>query len=295
MYIVLAAIYGCLLSLMNTFNPQLSLYYGDWASSVMIHAIGLAALLPLAFTWGKPTGSARWYQYLGGLIGILTVVFINIGVNGLGVTSNLTLMLLGQVVSSSVVDHFGILGMKKVPINRGKVLAIAVMTIACVVVVVFSGESLQNISWAAVIASFASGMTMVGSRLANAGLAQRRGAGFSTIMNYVTGLAGSLVIFALMGFPVATPDPGAVTGVWRILMYTGGILGAAGIFLSNVIAPRMPALQMTLLVFVGQVFSGMVLDALLGKFSLGTLVGGLIIVAGMLINMRADRQRIREA
>lgn len=295
MYIVLAAIYGCLLSLMNTFNPQLSLYYGDWASSVMIHAIGLAALLPLAFTWGKPTGSARWYQYLGGLIGILTVVFINIGVNGLGVTSNLTLMLLGQVVSSSVVDHFGILGMKKVPINRGKVLAIAVMTIACVVMVVFSGESLQNISWAAVIASFASGMTMVGSRLANAGLAQRRGAGFSTIMNYVTGLAGSLVIFALMGFPVATPDPDAVTGVWRILMYTGGILGAAGIFLSNVIAPRMPALQMTLLVFVGQVFSGMVLDALLGKFSLGTLVGGLIIVAGMLINMRADRQRIREA
>ena len=88
-----------------------------------------------------------------------------------------------------------------------------------------------------------------------------------------------------MGFRMnaAFPAPGH-----SLLIYTGGALGALGIFLANVVTPRLPALQMSLVVFVGQVFTGMGIDALMGRFSLGTLVGGLLVAAGMIGNMRSD-------
>lgn len=40
MYAVLGGIYGALLSVMNLFNAQLSAVYGNWGSTVMIHAVG---------------------------------------------------------------------------------------------------------------------------------------------------------------------------------------------------------------------------------------------------------------
>lgn len=284
-YVSLAAFYGVLLSMMNTVNAQLSDLYGNWAATVMIHLIGLLVLLPLAFTWGRPKGRAPWYQYSGGLIGILSVVFVNIGVSGIGVTANLVLMLLGQVSCSAVVDHFGLLGAAVHRMNRGKLLAMAVMALGCAAMLALSGEALSGGSMLAAAVSFLSGWTMIFARMANAALATRCGVGYSTVMNYVTGLLGSLLVFALTGFRMnaAFPAPG-----YSLLIYTGGALGALGIFLANVVTPRLPALQMSLVVFVGQVFAGMGIDALMGRFSLGTLVGGLLVAAGMIGNMRSD-------
>ena len=285
MYSTLAAVYGCLLSLMNTCNAQLSALYGDYSAPVMIHAVGLIVLLPLAFTWGRPTARAAWYQHLGGVIGILTVIFVNIGVNGVGVTGNLTLMLLGQATASALVDHYALLGAERKAFNAMKGLAILVMAAGCAAMLLLSGEGLGASLLAAVL-SFLSGWTMVAARMANASLALTSGTGYSTLMNYVTGLIGSAVVFALLGFPmnVAFPAPGA-----SLVVYLGGALGALGIFLCNVATPKLPALQMSLIVFVGQIFSGMALDALGGRFSAATLAGGLLVAVGMLLNVRADK------
>ena len=286
MYSAFAALYGCLLSLMNACNARLSLIYGDYSAAVMIHAVGLIVLLPLIFTWGRPRGRARWYQYAGGLVGIVTLVFVNIGVNGVGVTGNLVLMLLGQVTASALVDHFALLGARRSPFSVAKGVAITVMTLGCIAMLLLSGER-RSASLTAAVLSFFSGWSMVLSRMANASLAKTSGTGFSTVMNYVTGLTGSLLLFLWLGSPraAAFPAPGV-----SFVVYLGGALGAAGIFLCNVVTPRLPALQMSLIVFVGQIFSGMLLDAMLGQFAAGTLVGGLLVAAGMLLNARADRR-----
>lgn len=286
MYGGLAALYGCLLSLMNACNAQLSWLYGDYSAAVMIHAVGLIVLLPLAFTWGRPKGAAKWYQYSGGLIGIVTLVFVNIGVNGVGVTGNLVLMLLGQVTASALVDHFALLGAERNPFSTRKSIAIAVMTLGCIAMLVLSGEK-WGTSMLAALLSFLSGWSMVLSRMANASLAKTSGTGFSTLMNYVTGLTGSLLLFAALGFPKLAVFP--VAGV-PFVIYLGGALGALGIFLCNVVTPRLPALQMSLIVFVGQIFSGMAIDMLSGRFAVGTLVGGLLVAVGMVLNGRADRR-----
>lgn len=288
-YALLAGLYGVLLSVMNTFNAQLSDVYGNWASTVMIHLVGLAVLAPFALTrWGRPRARAPWHMYLGGVIGILSVVFINVAIPQIGVTLNLALMLLGQVACSASVDQFGLMGARVVKANRLKAAAMLVMALGCATMLALSESGMAGSASAvrlAALLSFFSGYTMVFARMVNASLAQRAGAGYSTVMNYVTGLAGSLLILACLGMPMQAAFPAAGQ---PFFIYLGGALGALGIFLCNVVTPRLPALQMSVIVFVGQIFSGMALDALAGKFSSGMLAGGLLVAAGLFLNTRAD-------
>ena len=133
-----------------------------------------------------------------------------------------------------------------------------------------------------------SGVNIVVARTLNAKLAQLRGIPYSTLMNYITGLTGSLIVFFLMGsrINVAFPAPGA-----SFVIYIGGALGLLSVFVLNMITAKLPAMQLTLLVFVGQLFSGMLLDYFLtDMFSPGKLVGGILVLAGLLVNMLADKK-----
>lgn len=284
----LAALYGVLLSAMNTLNADLAEVYGNWASTVIIHFVGLIVLAPFAFRWGRRKARSPWYLHLGGVIGIVTVVFVNVGVSGIGVTGNLVLMLLGQVSSSALVDHLGLMGARVYHVNRQKLLALALMALGGGAMLLLSRDGVSGASVMAALLSFLSGCTMVSSRMVNAALAARSGVGYSTTMNYATGQLGSAAVFVCLGMPMAAPFPAEGQS---LLLYLGGALGAAGILLSNVVTPRLPALQMSVIVFVGQVFSGMVIDGLSGRFSAGILVGGLLVAAGMLVNARADARK----
>ena len=124
MYAVLGGIYGALLSVMNPFNAQLSAVYGNWGSTVMIHAVGLLVLLPLAFTWGRSKGHAPWYLYGGGLIGIVTVTCCNLAIGGIGVTANLVIMLLGQLTCSTLIDQFGLFGARQVKLSAARLVSL---------------------------------------------------------------------------------------------------------------------------------------------------------------------------
>lgn len=292
MYAVLGGVYGALLSVMNLLNAQLAAVYGNWGSTVIIHGVGLLTLLPLAFTWGRPRGRAPWYLYGGGLIGIVTVACCNLGISGLGVTANLVLMLLGQLTCSTIIDQFGLLGARRVPLTWARGLSLAVIALGDLVMLLWAGAETGGSGSAllAIAVSFLSGFSMVLARISNARLAQRAGLGYSTVMNYVTGLGGSLLIFALTGWKLTTAFPAAGQS---LLIYLGGALGALAIFLCNLVTPRLSTLQFTVILFVGQLFASMLLDALLlGMFSMGTLTGGVIVALGMALNIRAERKEV---
>ena len=294
MYAWLGGLYGALLSVMNVFNASLSALYGNWGATVMIHLVGLLVLLPFVLSpWGRRRGTAPPALYTGGLIGILTVVCCNIGVGGVGVTANLVLMLLGQVLCSVLIDQFGWFGTPVVRVNRLKGAALLLMACGCAALLLLSGDLNAGGGVNAPVAaalSFASGFTMIFARLANARLSVRCGVGYATVMNYITGLGGSLIVFACLGFRLATPFPAPGQSP---AVYLGGALGALGIFMINVVTPRLPTLQLSMIIFVGQIFAGMALDALAGRFSLGTLVGGALVAAGLWFNIRADAKEAK--
>lgn len=290
---------GLLYSIMNLFNAQLSQLYGNSAASVMIHGVGLICLLPLCFKWGRPKGKAPWYMYLGGFIGVSVVLCTNVGISALGITANLSLALLGQILLSALVDQNGWFGATKIPMDKEKALSMAVIALGTGIMMFWpeegglrSGQAIQGVILA-VVFSIVSGFGIITARIANAHLSIKAGVGFSTIMNYVTGLIGSLIVMAAIGFPMLTPFPAPNAS---ITIYLGGALGMVSVIINNIITPKLPTVRQTLLVFVGQIFSGILLDAwLLGIFSPGQLVGGLMVAVGLMLNVHSDIRRAKAA
>lgn len=140
----------------------------------------------------------------------------------------------------------------------------------------------------AVLGALFSGITIVLARMLGARLAQSCGAPYSSLMNYITGLTGSLIAFLVTGAVAksAFPAPGG-----SFTMYLGGAMGLVSVYMLNRITHRLPATQLTLLIFIGQLFSGLLLDYFaIHKFSPGTLVGGLLVLAGLAVNIWGDRR-----
>ena len=121
---------GIVLAIMISLNGGLGNISGNYASSVIIHFVGLIGIIfVLIFTKSKIKNlkGIPFYMFTGGLIGILTVLFTNIGFNGLGVSLTVSLSLLGQLITSLVIDHFGYFNMTVVEFDKKKILGLIVI------------------------------------------------------------------------------------------------------------------------------------------------------------------------
>ena len=95
-------------------------------------AVGTAALGILAvILQAKPDLEASralpWYAWVGGLYGAIFVVAAAWGVPRLGVATTITLMVAGQLLLSLFLDHFGVMGVPKQPMNFGKIAGVALV------------------------------------------------------------------------------------------------------------------------------------------------------------------------
>ncbi len=136
-----------------------------------------------------------------------------------------------------------------------------------------------------VIIGVLGGASNILSRFVNAELTSRIGAYRSTRMNYITGLSLSLLLLLIMR--PALPAFTAPSNVSDVAMYFGGALGVAVVLIANLIAMRMSALVMTILVFISQMITGMVLDFFItGAFIPQQLVGALLLLIGLLLYQR---------
>ncbi len=122
----LSIVSGVLISLMIAQNGGLAGLYGLHHSTVLVHVVGLCSiLLWMLLRREKPRWdrSTPWPYYCGGVLGVLTVVFNNLGFAALGVSLTLALGLLGQCIAGGVVDHFGLFGMPKTPFRKGHLVS----------------------------------------------------------------------------------------------------------------------------------------------------------------------------
>ena len=121
---------GIILAIMISLNGQVSNIAGNYASSVIIHLVGLfGIILVLIFTKSKVRNlkGIPFYMFTGGLIGILTVLFTNASFVGLGVSLTVSLSLLGQLVTSLIIDHFGYFNMPVNKFDKKKILGLVII------------------------------------------------------------------------------------------------------------------------------------------------------------------------
>ena len=121
---------GVMIAVMVTANGMLASILGPWVSLVVIHLVGLLTaglFLIIKKSTGNILKGVPFGYLLGGAVGVITILFNNLCVNNIGVAMTLGLALVGQIIASAIVEHFGILGMTKKKISLKKVPAYLLM------------------------------------------------------------------------------------------------------------------------------------------------------------------------
>lgn len=134
-----------------------------------------------------------------------------------------------------------------------------------------------------------SGCLVITSMALNAHLAKRIGIFKGTLVNYITGLVSTVLIFIVLGLPIAgfAKNLGQIP-YWAFL---GGSIGVAAIAASNAVIPKVPTIYVTLLSFSGQLLAGILIDLLAGNsVSAGKIAGVILIFAGVVYNSFIDKK-----
>ena len=289
MFTILATLTGVLNTITVMQNGQLSAFYGSYSGTVLIHLVGLLTVLLIALfnhkTWPERRG-APWWMYLGGVVGVGTVVFITSAYGGISMSAITALGLLGQSVTSIFADQYGLFGSDKTPFFPGRCWAVLMVILGVAMMIFPMGQATVG----AVVFALLSGLTIVFARTLNGQLTQRQGAMRSTVMNYITGLGTSILVMLFLGMKEPMWTSPALSGNW--FMYLGGTLGVCLIMLLNVTVPKVPAFAFTLLQFLGQMVTSLALDAMLtGAFSVRNLLGGILVWIGLALDVWMRKRR----
>jgi len=137
------------------------------------------------------------------------------------------------------------------------------------------------------------GISVVVARIINSNLAKRIGIFQGTFFNYVTGLFFSF-IFLLLSNEALTISSIKMNSI-PLWAYLGGLAGVIVIVLSNYLTPKISSFYFTLLVFIGQLFIGIIIDfSTFHDLSIGKLIGGLFVLIGLTYNLWIDKKQKME-
>jgi transporter family-2 protein len=134
LYILLGLATGVGIAIQPIVNNRLRGVLGDpmWAG-VAQTLVGLAALVVVAVAARAPQpataglASLPWWAWTGGMLGITYVVVTIVLPPKLGTALMFATLILGQMVASVVIDHYGWLGVPVVSLSITRVLGVVLL------------------------------------------------------------------------------------------------------------------------------------------------------------------------
>jgi transporter family-2 protein len=138
--VLLAVIGGVLLAVQAPTNAMLAKASGSAIVAAFISfLVGTVALgAAVAATSGRvsPTDlrQVSWYAWIGGLYGAFFVAVAAFGAPRVGMGVLLTAAVAGQLAAALVLDHFGLLGLIRHPVNMVRGLGLILVLVGVVLV-----------------------------------------------------------------------------------------------------------------------------------------------------------------
>ncbi|MFZ5646209.1 MAG: DMT family transporter [Bacillota bacterium] len=123
MALIIAALSGVTMAFQGTLNSALSKVIGLLEATFVVHLVGLVFVSLLLFVFklgeGKLTliSQAPIYTYLGGILGVIITYGVIRSIPKVGVAPATTAIILGQVLTAGIIDHFGLFGMDRLCFN----------------------------------------------------------------------------------------------------------------------------------------------------------------------------------
>ena len=129
--IILMAIGGIAVAMQPSINARLAEKVGFLEAATVSFAVGTLVLLLVSLTSGQGSfrrvSDADWWQLSGGLFGAFFVTMTILGVPRIGTTAVLALTIVSQLTAGLVMDHYGLFGMRGIPIDYKRLLGVVLL------------------------------------------------------------------------------------------------------------------------------------------------------------------------
>jgi transporter family-2 protein len=139
MYKNLALINGIFLAIMVFFNGMIATITGPYMSTLIFHVLGFILILIISIIKKNNLPNLKKVPlllFLPGILGVITILLNNISIPQIGLTLSIGVTLFGQLIMSSLVEHFGLFGM---PVNRfkkEKILGFLTISLGIIVMII---------------------------------------------------------------------------------------------------------------------------------------------------------------
>lgn len=136
--------------------------------------------------------------------------------------------------------------------------------------------------------AFFIGVNIVVNMMINGKLSQKEGMINGVIINYLMATLSSVILCAAMINSI--PSYEIIRSV-PLPYFIGGFIGVLTTYIFNVLVPKVPAVYVVILRFIGQMFASAIIDYIyLDVFSKGKVIGGVLFLIGLILNARADNK-----
>jgi transporter family-2 protein len=129
--IIIGLIGGVAVGIQSPMAGAMGQKVGGTASSFIVHLSG--AILSGVFLFIKGGEKIRdwqtlpWYMLFAGIFGLILYQTISVTLPRLGSTMMITLVIIGQLLTGMVIDHFGLMGVAVRPIDLSRLLGLIVL------------------------------------------------------------------------------------------------------------------------------------------------------------------------
>ena len=129
--IVFMVIGGVAVALQPSINARLAEKTGFLQAATVSFAVGTLILVVVSLASGlgsfRRVSEADWWQLTGGLFGAFFVTMTILGVPRIGTTAVLALTIVSQLIAGLAMDHYGLFGMRGIPIDYKRMFGVALL------------------------------------------------------------------------------------------------------------------------------------------------------------------------
>ena len=150
-YLIVALAAGVALATQSAINTQLAKAMSGEAviATFISFAVGTIVLFFIAWVktdlWGNlsTVPSQPWWKLIGGILGAVVVFTTVLLAPKLGITAMLFFIIVGQLITATTIDHFGLIGMPIREVNITKFIGLII--VASGLVFYFFGDKLVEL------------------------------------------------------------------------------------------------------------------------------------------------------
>lgn len=206
----------------------------------------------------------KFWQCLGGIYGIINVCVTVAAIPVLGAALSFTLIMLGQILSGSVIDFFGLFGSLKTQLSISRIFGILIIIIGVILIyfgsIKKSEKEVKSNKWKIffmIISSLLAGILGAMQSPTNASLAKLIGNWEGTFISFFVGTLTLIFIVLIKNKGRLKTMKNVGIKPWMMI---GGSYGVLGIFLNLYTVQFLGTTLLVSCTMIGQLSAGLIID-----------------------------------